>query len=656
MQRKVIESIPYLKTYPIQGVEIKYTTAAEVKKINKANVLIFEIYENHKDKISVPLVRICLSAEDYENYYPAENKWSRKKIVKSYYDTEILGDYMNIRTLKRELYVSETTRNKINKFLSYERSNHIFYAINEAEEKIDQKKETKKINNADKKIKELIGPAPEHEKEFYEWAKKLIPENYMYYLRKGNIAFLTCTHCGNREKYYTGQPETLEDYARTYIDVPKSGDKCVCRFCNAQAEYKQEGHYKGAWTKDTYAYDIQNYCDNKCKAVITLFNVKKIYENGEPEKYEFKELIKAVYSFNRKTSDKAYKPHYKWTNNNGKMYWDGWSNDYISMPDVKIKQVYGIDKLQGTALQYSGMKEYMKTREISPIKYADAYLKSPELEMLSKSGLTHIAALTIRNGNQLAAGNKPYMMLGIYPERMQMLIKSKGKEDIWRVLKMEKTYNEHFGPEVIDKLRKNIHLNDIMRCLKYMSYKKCSNYMDKHKWNITTYADYLTMKEKAGYDIKNSIILYPKDLEQAHREITMEIEIRKSELRQKEMNEKFPEIQKKYKRLKSIYGYESNKFIIRPAKTAGEIVVEGSTLHHCVGSSNTYLEKHSMGKSYILFLRKIEYPDIPYCTVEISPDFRIMQRHQAYDQTPDAAEIDNFLNEYIKEKTLKRAI
>lgn len=34
-----------------------------------------------------------------------------------------------------------------------------------------------------------------------------------------------------------------------------------------------------------------------------------------------------------------------------------------------------------------------------------------------------------------------------------------------------KTYNEHFGPEVIDKLRKNIHLNDIMRCLKYMSYK-----------------------------------------------------------------------------------------------------------------------------------------------------------------------------------------
>ena len=109
-------------------------------------------------------------------------------------------------------------------------------------------------------------------------------------------------------------------------------------------------------------------------------------------------------------------------------------------------------------------------------------------------------------------------------------------------------------------------------------------------------------------------------------------------------------------RSKSIYGYESNKFIIRPAKTAGEIVVEGSTLHHCVGSSNTYLEKHSMGKSYILFLRKIEYPDIPYCTVEISPDFRIMQRHQAYDQTPDAAEIDNFLNEYIKEKTLKRAI
>lgn len=95
-------------------------------------------------------MRICLSAEDYENYYPAENKWSRKKLVKSYYDTEILGDYMNIRTLKRELYVSETTRNKINKFLSYEGSNHIFNAINEAEEKLTRKR-NEKINNADKR-------------------------------------------------------------------------------------------------------------------------------------------------------------------------------------------------------------------------------------------------------------------------------------------------------------------------------------------------------------------------------------------------------------------------------------------------------------------------------------------------------------------------
>lgn len=502
----------------------------------------------------------------------------------------------------------------------------------------------------------MLKLAPEHSKTFYEWAKGLIPDNYMYYLRKGNTAFLTCTHCGSREKYYTGLPVTIEDYAKTYIDAPKPGNKCVCRFCNTPAEYKQEGHYKGPWEKNIYAYDIQN---SEGKAVITLMNVKKIYENGEAEKYEFKELVKAVYSAGRRTSDKAYKPGNKWVSQNGRMAWDGcWNYDHIDLADVEFKQVYGFWKLKNTPIGYCGMEEFLKKRmRISPIKYADAYLKSPELEMLSKLGLTYIADSTIRRGKQIADGKKPYMMLGIYPERLNMLIKAKGTENLWDVLKMEKSANEHFDNELIDKLRKNTRdIGNTKTCLKYMTYKKFSNYMDKHKWNIITYSDYLAMKDGAGYDMKDSITLFPKDLERAHTEITLEIERKKSEQRQKEMNEKYTKIAKDFKQLNSIYGYKTEKFIIRPAKTAGEIVVEGATLHHCVGSSNVYMENHNNGKRYIMFLRKISEPDIPYCTVELAEDFKVIQRHQAYDKTPDAEEIDKFLKEYVKAKTLKQAI
>lgn len=238
-----------------------------------------------------------------------------------------------------------------------------------------------------------------------------------------------------------------------------------------------------------------------------------------------------------------------------------------------------------------------------------------------------------------------------------MLIKAKGAENLWDVLKMEKSTNEHFDNELIDKLRKNTRdIGNIKTCLKYMTYKKFSNYMDKHKWNIITYSDYLAMKDRAGYNMKDSITLFPKDLERAHTEITLEIERKKSEQRQKEMNEKYTKIAKDFKQLNSIYGYKTEKFIIRPAKTAGEIVVEGTTLHHCVGSSNVYMENHNNGKRYIMFLRKISEPDIPYCTVELAEDFKVIQRHQAYDETPDAEEIDKFLKEYVKAKTLKQAI
>lgn len=658
MQRKAIEKIQYLKAHTVQGAGLKYVTAADIKQVNNTDVLILEIYKNHKNMIGIPVVRICLTKDDYENYYPADDRWSKKKIAVDYcWNTEILGKYSTIRTFKSEVHFSDETKKKINGFLKCKREDrHVIYAINEAEENIERKKEDRKVDNAEKKIKDLLKLAPEHSKTFYEWAKGLIPDNYMYYLRKKNTVFLTCTHCGSREKYYTGLPVTIEDYAKTYIDVPKPGNKCVCRFCNAPAEYKQEGHYKGPWEKNIYAYDIQN---SEGKAVITLMNVKKIYENGEAEKYEFKELVKAVYSAGRRTSDKAYKSGNKWVSRNGKIGWDGcWNYDHIDLADVEFKQVYGFGKLKDTPIRYCGMEEFLKKRmKTSPIRYADAYLKSPELEMLSKLGLTYIADSTIRRGKQIADGKKPYMMLGIYPERLNMLIKAKGAENLWDVLKMEKSTNEHFDNELIDKLRKNTRdIGNIKTCLKYMTYKKFSNYMDKHKWNIITYSDYLAMKDRAGYNMKDSITLFPKDLERAHTEITLEIERKKSEQRQKEMNEKYTKIAKDFKQLNSIYGYKTEKFIIRPAKTAGEIVVEGTTLHHCVDSSNVYMENHNNGKRYIMFLRKISEPDIPYCTVELAEDFKVIQRHQAYDETPDAEEIDKFLKEYVKAKTLKQAI
>ena len=51
-------------------------------------------------------------------------------------------------------------------------------------------------------------------------------------------------------------------------------------------------------------------------------------------------------------------------------------------------------------------------------------------------------------------------------------------------------------------------------------------------------------------------------------------------------------------------------------KSAQEIILEGKTLHHCVGG---YAGRHFEGKVVILFLRHVRRPGRPFVTIEARP-------------------------------------
>lgn len=54
------------------------------------------------------------------------------------------------------------------------------------------------------------------------------------------------------------------------------------------------------------------------------------------------------------------------------------------------------------------------------------------------------------------------------------------------------------------------------------------------------------------------------------------------------------------------------------------------------------------GRTYILFLRKKEDPDTPFYTVEITPEFKIIQRHGKYNKEgSEVTEVDSFLKEFV---------
>ena len=79
---------------------------------------------------------------------------------------------------------------------------------------------------------------------------------------------------------------------------------------------------------------------------------------------------------------------------------------------------------------------------------------------------------------------------------------------------------------------------------------------------------------------------------------------------------------------------------------AGEIILEGRMLHHCVGG-DSYLSKHNRGETAILFLRREESPDNSYYTIEIKGN-EIVQWYGLRDKKPDKEIIGPWLDKYVE--------
>ena len=178
---------------------------------------------------------------------------------------------------------------------------------------------------------------------------------------------------------------------------------------------------------------------------------------------------------------------------------------------------------------------------------------------------------------------------------------------------------------------------------------KCSGAEQKIRSTATTYADYLNMRQSLGYDLNNTIYQHPRNLEEAHDEMVRESHKEEIDKRLNEVAIRFPDIQSRYRELRKKYFYEDDEYLIRPARSAEEIVMEGRTLHHCVGG-DTYLGRHDRGESYILMLRDKKQPERPYITVEIdSRKSSIRQWYGAHDRKPDQKNMQRWLDQYLRQ-------
>lgn len=208
---------------------------------------------------------------------------------------------------------------------------------------------------------------------------------------------------------------------------------------------------------------------------------------------------------------------------------------------------------------------------------------------------------------------------------------------------------------------KKIHRSDCEEILKEVkSVNRMVNYMKKQKAapNRLTqiWRDYLRMAKQEGMDTTDDIVRLPKDLKARHVQLVELRNARRDAERLEKEKKKYQALDERIRKhtleVKRYY-WEDDTYMIIPAGRCGELVTEGRTLHHCVGSSDFYMEKMADGKSWILFLRKKENLEKAYYTIEIRlEDDTILQYYSEFNRKPDQATISKVLNKY--KRSIKR--
>ena len=311
----------------------------------------------------------------------------------------------------------------------------------------------------------------------------------------------------------------------------------------------------------------------------------------------------------------------------------------------------------------NGAYYYATNNNDSIWDYLNVYSKNRRTEMLVKMNMPYLVRTQMQG---YAAGlngraKNPWDYLKIYKSRLKGFTCTDGNDfELLKVYRLERKLKIHFTDEEINSLRKYISRDyNLKKCLQYMTVRQLINrvskyYKKKVAYNevetLTIYADYLDMKSSLGYDMTNSIILYPHDLKAEHNKVVIEKNEKAARERERLANEKYKGIIDRFEKVNKIYSYQSGKLFVRPAKNAAEIIEEGIKLHHCVGGDK-YLNAHAKKESIILFLRKDE--NTPYITIEMDPTGKIVQWYGAYDEKPDKVKIDRWLNKYVKQLDIK---
>ena len=167
------------------------------------------------------------------------------------------------------------------------------------------------------------------------------------------------------------------------------------------------------------------------------------------------------------------------------------------------------------------------------------------------------------------------------------------------------------------------------------SYNDCNERALGSKWlNLSEYSEW--------EDIEKELENEGFELDGIDEELFIQDKVKR-----KELYDKFALVAEKYLPLQKC---ENSVYLVLIAKSPAELVEEGASLHHCVGSYG-YDQKFIREETLIFFIRDAAKPSVPLVTVEYSlRTKKILQCYADHNQTPSQE-----ITDYVHKKWLPYA-
>lgn len=319
------------------------------------------------------------------------------------------------------------------------------------------------------------------------------------------------------------------------------------------------------------------------------------------------------------------------------------------------------DALEGTPWQYCQIREYSEHRgnRLEAVPFLAAHVNHPRLEHLVKTGFWELAsglAYGCSNGLLDEGQDRTHRVLRVGAEDVSFLRRLDPLPSELKVFQEYCERNLKGRQELLLWQREGKVWLVVPELLDYMTPHKMMRYLDGQYQSLCLrrterggmryasmqdvareYRDYLKMCVEQGYDMKNSFVLYPRNLQEAHDREARCVRLKADA----KTRRAFKAVCRK---LKGKMDFEMDGMKVMVPAVPKDLISEGHALHHCVGG---YVGCMAKGECAILFLRRCAEEGKPFYTIEVQ-DGKVVQV-RGMKNCGSTPEVDRFIRQWKKE-------